>query len=92
MNIKDVIISRTNSESEVKAIASVAFDNGMTIRGIKIIEIEGAPFTSIPVTEVLEGKFKGLVRPVNSEMVGKIKSAVEEKYYELLMSEQESPA
>ena len=52
MNIKDVIISRTNSDSEVKAIASVAFDNGMTVCGIKIIEIEGAPFTSIPVTEV----------------------------------------
>ena len=81
MQITDVRLNKTlNSESKMKAVASVTFDNEFVVHGIKIIDSPKGLFIAMPSREKANGEHKDIAHPINQAARDKIESAVLEKY------------
>lgn len=67
MEITDIRIKIIeNSESKLKAFASVTLDNAIAIHDIKIIQGTDGSFVAMPSRTAGNGEFKDIVHPINS--------------------------
>lgn len=80
MEITDVRIRKINSESRMKAIVSVTFDNEFVVHDIKVIEGPNGLFIAMPSRKTPEGEFRDIAHPINSQTREKIQKAILEKY------------
>ena len=71
MQITDVRIRKIASEGKMKGIVSVTFDNEFVVHDIKVIE----------------GEFKDIAHPINTEAREKIQTAILEAYEKALSEE-----
>ncbi|MFV0503169.1 MAG: septation regulator SpoVG [Lachnospirales bacterium] len=68
MNITDIRIRKiTKEDSKMKAIASITFDDAFVVHDIKVIEGEKGMFIAMPSRKTLEGEFRDIAHPINSE-------------------------
>lgn len=84
MNITDIRIRRVTTDSKMKAIVSVTFDEEVVIHDIKIIEGNDGPFIAMPSRKLPNGEFRDIAHPINAEARKKIETAVFERYAEVL--------
>lgn len=87
MKITDVRIKRVSTDSRMKAIVSVTFDNEFVIHDIKIIEGQDKLFTAMPSRKTPEGEYKDIAHPINSDMRAKLEDEILAKYQEDLKNE-----
>lgn len=87
MQITDVRVRKINSQSKMKAIASVTFDDVFVVHDIKVIEKDDGLFIAMPSKKIPNGEFKDIAHPLNSETREAIKNAILAKY-----NETEAPA
>lgn len=87
MKITDVRIKRVSTDSRMKAIVSVTFDNEFVVHDIKIIEGQDKLFTAMPSRKTPEGEYKDIAHPINSEMRAKLENEILAKYQEDLKNE-----
>lgn len=87
MKITDVRIKRVSTDSRMKAIVSVTFDNEFVIHDIKIIEGQDKLFTAMPSRKTPEGEYKDIAHPINSDMRAKLENEILAKYQEDLKNE-----
>ncbi len=80
MQITDVRVRKITSESKMKAIVSVTFDGEFVVHDIKVIEGEKGLFIAMPSRKIVNGEFKDIAHPINSETRDKIQRAVLEEY------------
>jgi len=80
MEITDVRLRKINSETRMKAVASVTFDNEFVVHDIKVIESQNGLFIAMPSRKTPDGEFKDIAHPINSETREKIQKAILEKY------------
>ena len=81
MQITNVRLNKTlNSESKMKAVASVTFDNEFVVHGIKIIDSPKGLFIAMPSKKTPTGEFKDIAHPINPETREKIQNAILEAY------------
>ncbi|WP_071026627.1 septation regulator SpoVG [Peptoniphilus raoultii] len=80
MNITDVRLRKFNSESKMKAIASVTFDNDFVVHDIKLIEGNEGLFIAMPSRKLPGGEFRDIAHPINSEARSIIEKAILEAY------------
>ncbi|MDO5713798.1 MAG: septation regulator SpoVG [Tissierellia bacterium] len=84
MNITDIRIRRLTTDSKMKAIVSVTFDDEVVIHDIKLIEgVEGL-FVAMPSRKLPNGSFRDIAHPIHSEARKKIEDAVFAKYEEVV--------
>ena len=82
MQITNVRLNKTlNSESKMKAVASVTFDNEFVVHGIKIIDSPKGLFIAMPSRKTPNGDYD-IAHPINQEVRDKLTKAVLEKYEE----------
>lgn len=86
MEITSITIRKMGSEGKMKAIVSVTFDDSFVVHDIKVIEGNNGYFIAMPSRKTLDGEFKDIVHPINSEFREILSSAVMHKYYEALES------
>ncbi|RKD33901.1 septation regulator SpoVG [Thermohalobacter berrensis] len=86
MEVTDVRIRKINNEDDgrMKAIVSVTFDNQFVVHDIKIIEGNKGMFIAMPSRRMLDGEFKDIAHPINSETRSKIQEAVFKEYEKAL--------
>ncbi len=84
MEITDIRIKRVSSESKMKAVVSVTFDNAFVVHDIKLIEGQDKLFTAMPSRRTPEGEYKDIAHPINSEMRNLLEQAILAKYEEEL--------
>jgi len=84
MNITDIKIRKTFDEGPLKAIVSVTFDNELAVHDVKIIFAKEKLFLIMPSRKNLDGTYKDIVHPINSEFRLKLESAILEYYKEAL--------
>lgn len=84
MNITDIKIRKTFDEGPLKAIVSVTFDNELAVHDVKIIYAKEKLFLIMPSRKNLDGSYKDIVHPINSEFRLKLESAILEYYQEAL--------
>mgnify|MGYP002470050516 CR=1 FL=1 len=86
MNITDVRLRKVGEEGKLKAIASVTFDDEFVVHDIKVIEGEKGLFIAMPSKKAMDGEYRDIAHPINSET---IQSTILGKYEEALEKEPE---
>lgn len=82
MDITDVRLRKVNTETRLKAVASVTFDNEFVVHEIKVIENpEGVLFIAMPSKKIKStGDHKDICHPINQDFRTKIQTAILEVY------------
>lgn len=80
--ITEVRIYKTKGNGNVKAYASVSFDNEFVVKGLKIVEGEKGLWVSMPSRKMKDGSFQDIFHPVSKEARDKIVDAVLKAYEE----------
>jgi len=89
MEITDIRVRKINKEGKMKAVVSVTFDNEFVVHDIKVIEGDKGRFIAMPSRKTLDGEFRDIAHPINSETRDRIQKTVLEKY-EMVALEDES--
>ncbi len=84
MKITDIRIKRVSTDSRMKAIVSVTFDDEFVVHDIKVIEGQDKLFTAMPSRKTPEGEYKDIAHPINSDMRNKLEEEILAKYNEEL--------
>jgi len=84
MTITDIRIRKVDSESKMKAVLSVTFDDEFVIHDIKIIESTDGLFIAMPSRKTPSGEYKDIAHPINSEVRDNLQQAILNKYKETL--------
>lgn len=87
MEVTDIRIKRVSTDSRMKAIVSVTFDNAFVVHDIKVIEGQDKLFTAMPSRKTPEGEYKDIAHPINSEMRTKLEEEILAKYEEELKND-----
>lgn len=87
MEITDIKIRKTFEEGPLKAIVSVTFDNELAVHDVKIIFAKEKLFLIMPSRKNLDGTYKDIVHPINSEFRIKIETAILDSYREALQNQ-----
>lgn len=78
MTITDVRVRLVYKEGlNLKATASVTFDNAFVVHDIKVIEGREGLFIAMPSRKVPNGTYRDVAHPINSEA----RADIEEKVY-----------
>jgi len=80
--ITEVRIYKSKGNGNVKAYASVSFDNEFVVKGLKVVEGEKGLWVSMPSRKMKDGSFQDIFHPVSKEARDKIVDAVLKAYRE----------
>jgi len=80
MEITDVRVRKVAKEGKMKAVVSITFDNEFVVHDIKVIEGEKGLFIAMPSRKALDGEFRDIAHPINSETRDKLQKAILDKY------------
>jgi len=72
----------------MKAVVSITFDNEFVVHDIKVIEGEKGLFIAMPSRKALDGEFRDIAHPINSETREKLQKSILEKYETISLAEQ----
>lgn len=89
MEVTDIRVKKVSTESKMKAVVSVTFDNSFVVHDIKIIEGQDKLFTAMPSRKTPEGEYKDIAHPINSDMRAMLEKAILAKYEEELANADE---
>jgi stage V sporulation protein G len=89
MEITDVRVRKVAKEGKMKAVVSVTFDNEFVVHDIKIIEGEKGLFIAMPSRKALDGEFRDIAHPINSETRDKIQNFILNKYQTIMLTDSE---
>jgi stage V sporulation protein G len=87
MKITDVRVKAVQSESRLRGVATITFDDSFVVHDIRIIEGENGLFVAMPSKKTPNGTFRDIAHPIHGEMRKLIEDAIVEAYNELLASE-----
>lgn len=80
MEITDIRVRKINKDGKMKAVVSVTFDNEFVVHDIKVIEGDKGRFIAMPSRKTLDGEFRDIAHPINSETRDRIQKIILEKY------------
>ena len=80
MQITDVRIRKVEKEGKMKAVASITIDNEFVVHDIKIIDGDKGLFIAMPSKKTLDGKYRDIAHPINSETRDRIQRSVIQAY------------
>ena len=80
MEITNIKIKKFATDSKMKAIASITFDDCFAIHDVKVIENNDKIFVAMPNKRLKDGTFKDVAHPINFETRAMIEKAVIDAY------------
>ena len=87
MEITSIKIKKFDTESKMKAIASITFDDCFAVHDIKVIEGEKGLFIAMPSKKAVDGEYRDIAHPINSGTRERIQSLILNKYEEAMQDE-----
>ena len=85
MQITDVRVRKITKEGKMRAIVSITIDNVFVIHDIKVIEGEKGMFIAMPSKQSVDGEYRDIAHPINSETREKIQRTILEQYEKALL-------
>ena len=79
MQITDVRVRKVAKEGKLKAV-----DEEFVVHDIKVIEGEKGLFIAMPSKKAVDGEYRDIAHPINSETREKIQSIILENYEKVL--------
>lgn len=81
MQITDVRVRKvSNEEGKLRAVASITIDDEFVVHDIKVIEGEKGLFIAMPSKKTIDGEYRDVAHPINSDTRSRIQTIVLEKY------------
>jgi len=84
MKITYIRLRKIDSDSKMKAVASVTFDDEFVVHDIKVIEGQNGLFIAMPSRKLSDGEFRDIAHPINPQAREVIQAAVLDKYKQLI--------
>ena len=84
MQIPDVRVRKVAKEGKLKAVVSITMDEEFVVHDIKVIEGEKGLFIAMPSKKAVDGEYRDIAHPINSETREKIQSIILENYEKVL--------
>ena len=84
MQITDVRVRKVAKEGKLKAVVSITMDEEFVVHDIKVIEGEKGLFIAMPIKKAVDGEYRDIAHPINSETREKIQSIILENYEKVL--------
>ena len=84
MQITDVRVRKVAKEGKLKAVVSITMDEEFVVHDIKVIEGEKGLFIAMPSKKAVDGEYRDIAHPINSETREKIQSIILENYEQVL--------
>lgn len=80
MQITDVRVRKVTKEGKLKAVVSITIDNEFVVHDIKIIDGDKGLFIAMPSKKTLDGEYRDIAHPINSETRDRIQRSVIQAY------------
>ena len=87
MQITDVRVRKVATEGKLKAVVSITMEEQFVVHDIKVIEGEKGLFIAMPSKKALDGEYRDIAHPINSDTRNRIQSMILEKYEQALTEE-----
>ncbi|MFA6801120.1 MAG: septation regulator SpoVG [Acholeplasmataceae bacterium] len=84
MKITDVRVKIVNSDSRLRGVATITFDESFVVHDIRIIEGENGLFVAMPSKKTPNGTFRDIAHPIHGDMRKLIEDAIANEYKEEL--------
>ena len=84
MKITDVRVRKVAKEGKMKAVVSITLDEIFVVHDIKVIEGDKGLFIAMPSRKSLDGEFRDIAHPINSETRDWIQKTILEGYEKAL--------
>lgn len=83
MEVTDVRLRCVESDSRMKAIASITLDEVFVVHDIRVIDGNNGLFVAMPSKRTPDGEFRDIAHPINATMRAIVQDAVLAKYDEV---------
>lgn len=80
MVVTEVKVRLIESESRLRGIATITFEESFVVHDIRIIEGENGIFVAMPSKKMPNGGFRDVAHPIHAEMRKHIEDAVIDAY------------
>lgn len=87
MQITDVRVRKVAKEGKLKAVVSITMDEEFVVHDIKVIEGEKGLFIAMPSKKAVDGEYRDIAHPINSDTRERIQNIILEKYEQTLNEE-----
>jgi len=84
MEITDVRVRKMEKEGKMKAVVSITIDKVFVVHDIKVIEGEKGLFIAMPSRKSLEGKYRDIAHPIDSQTREDLQNLIIDKYNETI--------
>ena len=88
MKITDVRVRKVTKDGKMRAVVSITIDNEFVVHDIKVIEGEKGLFIAMPSKKTVDGEYRDIAHPINSETRHSIQNIILDKYKESLLEEE----
>ncbi len=83
MDITDVRVRKVVTNSRMKAIATITFDDCFVVRDIKVIDGQEGLFVAMPSRKSADGQFRDVAHPIRQEFRDVIESKIIDVYNQI---------
>lgn len=87
MNITDVRIRKMTTDGKMKAVVSITIDDVFVVHDIKIIDGDKGIFIAMPSRKSLDGEFRDVAHPINTETRNELQNIILSRYEQVLEEE-----
>lgn len=84
MKITDVRVRKVAKEGKMKAVVSITIDDEFVVHDIKVIEGEKGLFIAMPSRKAVDGEYRDIAHPINSETRDHIQKLILDAYEKAL--------
>ena len=88
MKITDVRVRKVETDSKMKAVASITLDNEFAVHDIKVIEGEKGLFIAMPSRKAADGDYRDIAHPINQNARERIQSLILAEYEKAVLEEE----
>ncbi|HIF3981847.1 TPA: septation regulator SpoVG [Listeria monocytogenes] len=80
MQVTDVRLRRVETDGRMRAIASITLDEEFVVHDIRVIDGNNGLFVAMPSKRGVDGEFRDIAHPINSDTRAKIREVVLAEY------------
>lgn len=80
MKVTDVRMRRINSDSKMKAVASITIDEDFVVHDVRVVEGPNGLFVAMPSRKTTDGEFRDVAHPITADARGIISEVVLRAY------------
>ena len=90
MNITDIKIRRTYTDSRMRALVSITVDNDFAVHDIKVIEGDDRLFVAMPSRKEENGTFRDIAHPITATARKTLEDAILQAYQDYLAQKEKN--